>query len=565
MVIKYTDYDTQGNKRDLTLAELDYIHGQEFLDMYLADRKDAACLKDPYSHDHLRRYYPNVVYREAIWSLAEPILEQLEHLTFLLSDLRRYHNNVGRLAKLEHLHVRHDLVFHCYCCSDTPEAEPRVQREQETLRMLIQFVKDHIKLFPGRLKTFYSYGTEYWKEPQFCPRAVTDEIYRILPAHFKPDNAPAQPAWSKHGLVKLQRVTLQECRMPSRELDTIAIAFSQSLFLIDIKDIQVADNVQTIHIGRSWIHMPALSRFELQSHSLDHRLALGPQLLSRCPSLTSVRIKDRVFEYSCQDVIPCLSAHLPRLKSLHLKGWSALTFNPAILKSTEALLDLKLSMSRPLGYCFIPPADELDGPIDAANDGASDEPHAMTPSIARPTWTWDWNLPRLGELDLSSEFAYRFEFRVLQGCPSLGILRLHMRTVEGLHTRLISEADLFIPGGTDGAQERIVAPKLRKLYMNGRWVIKGPSVLSQLLGGMFPKLERLVARGWDRVTVESMVEAIRTTAGHIRMVRTDLDGPSEEEEAELRMCRRSCIHMKTRAFLRNRLFCSGVEYVLREE
>ncbi|KAF9902311.1 hypothetical protein EC991_005051 [Linnemannia zychae] len=668
MLMKYADYDAQGNERDLTTAELDYIHGQEFLDMYLADRKDATCLQDSHSKDRLLCYYHNIIYREAIWSLAEPILEQLETLTIVLSDLDRYHKSVSRLAKLEHLYVTFDMVFDCECCTDTPEAEPRRQRHEETLGLLVQFVKDLIKHFPGQLKSFNGYDSGYWKERQFYPRAITDEIYRIIPAYYKPvvieagnwgkisvhlstidfgrvfslrwfppnidiqhllqrcrslgsinvhslvpkcfdwalqekkdmeragqghgqahttttgvnstfaitrsrhhnilSDTSTQPAWSKYGLVKIQDLYLQEYWAPSRDLDTIAIAFSQYLKVINIKNIQADDHVQMIHIGHSWNDMPSLRYIRLITQSAHLRIAMDPHLIAQCPSLKTFKIKDQTFEYSCQDITPCLPAHLPHLTFLYLKGWNALTFNPATLESAKNLTDINLHMARPNGYCFIPPVNELDGSVGAESDGRYDELHSMAHNIVRPTWTWDWHLPNLTELTLSSEFAYRFEFRMLQGCPSLEIMRLHMRTIEGHHIRLISEADLFIPGSGDDdevREERIVAPNLRKLYMNGRWMIGSPSVLQQLLGGMFPKLERLVARGWDGVTVRSMVEAIRTTAGHIRMVRTDLGGPLEEEEVEMRMCRRSCIQMKTRAFLRNRVFFSGVEYVLRDD
>ncbi|KAK3815816.1 MAG: hypothetical protein J3R72DRAFT_503563 [Linnemannia gamsii] len=180
--IKYTDYDAQGNHRDYTATELDYINSQEFLYMYLTDRKDVTCIKEPHSKDRLLRYYPNVVYREAIWSLAEPIFEQLEHLTFPLSDLRRYYNNIGRLNKLKVLVVRCDLEFNCNCCSRTPEADHRRQRKEETLRLLVQFVKDHIKFFPGQLRAVYLLHTDYWQVSQFCPKNVMHEIFQIVTA-----------------------------------------------------------------------------------------------------------------------------------------------------------------------------------------------------------------------------------------------------------------------------------------------------------------------------------------------------------------------------------------------
>ncbi|KAG0368812.1 hypothetical protein BGX24_002693 [Mortierella sp. AD032] len=146
------------------------------------NRKDVTCIKEPHSKDRLLRYYPNVVYREAIWSLAEPIFEHLEHLIFRLSDLRRYYNNIGRLNKLNVLVVRCDLEFKCNCCSCTPEADLRRQRKEETLRLLVQFVKDHIKPFPGRLRAVYVLYTDYWQVSQFCPKNVMHEIFQIVTA-----------------------------------------------------------------------------------------------------------------------------------------------------------------------------------------------------------------------------------------------------------------------------------------------------------------------------------------------------------------------------------------------
>ncbi|KAK3824072.1 MAG: hypothetical protein J3R72DRAFT_528837 [Linnemannia gamsii] len=35
-----------------------------------------------------------------------------------------------------------------------------------------------------------------------------------------------------------------------------------------------------------------------------------------------------------------------------------------------------------------------------------------------PRWSWDWHLPHLETLELTSEFAQRFQHRVLHGCPS---------------------------------------------------------------------------------------------------------------------------------------------------
>lgn len=292
-----------------------------------------------------------------------------------------------------------------------------------------------------------------------------------------------------------------------------------------------------------------------------HRLALDPLLLAQCPSLTEVTIIDETYEYSCEDIVPCLPADLPGLTKLYLKGWSALSFHPDTLKSTPELTTLKLSMHRSEHF-FIPPVAELSScrSLGAEGDGCQ---RASTILIARPRWTWRWYLPHLKHLTLTSEFAYQFEFKMLKGCPALEHLRLHMVTTDRQHFRVISEKDLYTLGIV-ASRNRIVVPKLRKLDMNDRWFIENQSVLlPQFLGRMFPNLERLVARGWQNVRLGSLVEVVKGEGRHIKVVRTDMEGPvSEEEERELGMILRSDVYMKTNEFMRNRIFCSGKEYII---
>ncbi|KAF9130237.1 hypothetical protein BGX30_013594, partial [Mortierella sp. GBA39] len=609
----FLEYGRGGlENKNYTPEELGYISGQDLLEMYLLDRKDATCSsKNPSSQ--LQEYYSNVLYREATWSLAEPILEQLESLSFPLSDIRRYLMLVGRLVRLASVHVHLDMVFYCDCCegSDIPQ-EPRRLRKKGAFRDLVQFVEAHVRIFPGRLKTVTTSNAGFWEEgTQSCPIEVEHEIYKMLPSQYQPTSiseynwrkvaahletidlsmvweikwlpsrevvdhewilrrcrglnrfaaqalparcfdwavqekmnlerlgqghastntttvvgpvptrrppgrqqqdillgsTPPQPAHVRHGLVKLGRIVLEECRMPSRDLDAAVFAFSQSLYMLGIEALLGPENTRSIHIGREWCTVPSLAGLELQAHT--HRLVLDPLLFTRLPRLKNPKIKDETFEYSCEDVVPCELAQGTALSVVYLRGWSALVFNPSALEWSKELVVLKLSMARQDGYCFIPPVDELNASYGLGSN-------AVPTSIARPRWTWDWDFPILVEINLTSEFAYMFEFWMLHRCPRLDTLRLHMRTVDSSHTRTISEADLFV-SRTDGSRERIVAPKLRKVYMNGHWVFSSASVLSQFLGQMFPAVERLTARGWGNVSIGSLAEALRTTAGHIRM------------------------------------------------
>ncbi|KAF9545508.1 hypothetical protein EC957_010924 [Mortierella hygrophila] len=72
--------------------------------------------------------------------------------------------------------------------------------------------------------------------------------------------------------------------------------------------------------------------------------------------------------------------------------------------------------------------------------------------------------------------VYFFDFKMLHGCPALEILRLHMQTEHGHHSRLIRESDLYISGADGGSQERLVAQNLRKFYMNDFWEVEDPVV-----------------------------------------------------------------------------------------
>ncbi|KAH7038715.1 hypothetical protein BKA57DRAFT_474032 [Linnemannia elongata] len=390
---------------------------------------------------------------------------------------------------------------------------------------------------------------------------------------------PPLPAYLTHGHIPLESATLHACTLPCTDLDAITYAFSDTLKNLRIETLLGStQGSATIHLGQDWIELPVLNSLVLRAPR--HRLVLDPALFSKCPSLHFADIFDETISYSCSDIIPCLPATLPETTSLYLRGWPALTFHPVSFESMKNLVTLKLTMRR-TEICFIPPVEELkrsyslEGDDDRREDRNDDDngvedggeaSQAATPRSVRPQWTWDWDLPRLSDMQLTSEFAYLFEFKMLHGCPGLETLRLHMRTEHGYHTRLIRKSDLFISSADDGSQERIVAPNLRKLYMNGSWEIDDPMVvLPQFLGLMFPKLHRLVARGWSGVGVGAFTKAIRTTAGHVWLMRTDLVEPLEEERDELGVYRRSKKYRKDPRALRTRLFCLNKEYILRKQ
>ncbi|KAG0287739.1 hypothetical protein BGZ96_008369 [Linnemannia gamsii] len=196
--LEYVDGGMQ--PKEYTPAELDYIHGQEFLNMYLLERKDATCLRDPQSDEHLLLYYPNVLYREVTWTLAEPIFEQLKSLSFPLSDIRRYIQMVDRLIRLERVKVYLDMVFDCECCDDIDDnntlQQARRQRKKESFQDLVRFVKEHTKHVPSCLKTVTTPCSGFWDFiSQSCPREVEYEIYAMLPLQYVPMEISVNNWW----------------------------------------------------------------------------------------------------------------------------------------------------------------------------------------------------------------------------------------------------------------------------------------------------------------------------------------------------------------------------------
>ncbi|KAG0295209.1 hypothetical protein BGZ96_012311 [Linnemannia gamsii] len=56
-------------------------------------------------------------------------------------------------------------------------------------------------------------------------------------------------------------------------------------------------------------------------------------------------------------------------------------------------------------------------------------------------WTWDWDLPKLTKLTLNAEFAQRFQFKMLQGTPSLLHFSVDSRSSPFEHKNTVDAKD----------------------------------------------------------------------------------------------------------------------------
>lgn len=284
------------------------------------------------------------------------------------------------------------------------------------------------------------------------------------------------------GLVPLERVHLLNYGSSTDGADDIAFGFFNTLKVLYIStttDIQSSPLPQTIEIGRGWINMPVLT--DLRMDAYNHRLLIDQMLLLYCLNLTIVRLSDNTRSYPCQDIIPTLPAQLEKVTELKLEGWPALTFHPATLSWATELEVLRIRVhSEAAGRrCFIPPVEELtrsygdhqDGGGSAIETGVGQEGgrgggEILPLIIQRPVWSWDWKLRQLTKLEFTGEFAFRFQFRMLSGCPALKELVLNMETEqEGSHVRVLTYTNFFIPDDEPVLDE--LDPRTQQLRQHG--------------------------------------------------------------------------------------------------
>ncbi|KAF9272911.1 hypothetical protein BGZ88_004258 [Linnemannia elongata] len=674
--LRYLDFDIRRfttsilkDDHQFSQDEVDYIEGDEFwsqcpvsndsmvLDTTITNNMDSDELEERLDQrkKELAWYFWGVgLYRDTLWTLATPVLDQLEGLSFPLSDISRWTGVVDRLGRLETLEfILDEIPSNIFFINPVNYDEGSKLYKDEAMQALVHFVSEHTRLFKGRLKTVNispeqyrsRHFNEYWHHvfwpqvyqllpPMNRPTFLTEEGWTRLFTHPKTtdlgyvrkvedwfglwdrisrdeglEKCPrflqrcrvlkrmvlrslgrGSFRWAveerkkylfgegggrgggESGLVPLEQAWIYDCNSSTDEADDIAFAFSDTLKDLHISatsaDIQGSPLPRTIEIGRGWVKMLVLTKLRIDAY--NHRLLINQMLLSHCPNLTTVHLSDGTNMYQCQDIIPNLPAELGKVTNMELKGWPALTFHPATLSSASELKLLRICVDyRPVElsrFYFIPPVEELSRSYGDHQDadelvtriGVGQEGGETLPLIIqRPVWSWDWKLRQLRKLEFTGEFAFRFQFRMLCGCPALEELVLKMETEqEDSHVRVLTHDDFSIPDDdtvfdefdamdptTTSAQEPtrriIVAHSVTTITMSGAWVLS-EALFPTLLYDSFPNLGKISLLGFKGFTLPALITYLRTTQRKqfIRVV-VSIPEPTQEEKKELGILRRN--------------------------
>ncbi|KAG0258056.1 hypothetical protein BGZ95_005067, partial [Linnemannia exigua] len=181
----------------VSAEEMAFVQGKDFWNSCPTDRMHPTALQNCNSRWELAWYFHQMaMYRETVWTLAAPILDQLESLTAPLSDIHRYIQVIARLGRLETLVFILDevLVYESYGGKYCAASK---KRQDEAMLALIHFVEEHTRLFKGVLKTVNcSERVVFPPIHQGWPSDVRKHIYRLLPPMYQP-NILAMDNWMR--------------------------------------------------------------------------------------------------------------------------------------------------------------------------------------------------------------------------------------------------------------------------------------------------------------------------------------------------------------------------------
>ncbi|OAQ32647.1 hypothetical protein K457DRAFT_153481 [Linnemannia elongata AG-77] len=505
----FSRYSTSGylnkDQQPYSAEVLNYIHSPEFMSSWPSTGIDSACSRHSDPTSLSLALFPIVVYREVIWALASPHLNQMVSLSMPLSDTRRYLDVVARLGKLEFIHVVVDLQTKNRPCRD------------EAMQVLVQLVKDHRQRFPGRLKTVTSsevlaMWSALWSRsieienveiqrmlPPYQPQALNCTNWpRIAPFLESTDFSRVRDIRGLEPNAINPRF-LQRCR---RLVTFSAESVQRGYFDWAVREKQESEaslgqgavgsflpeaassslewspdggSAMPVTLPQpppqaSFVTRPLvpLAKLSLYGCDIDALPDINAIATAFCNTLESLFIKFKPFHGPIKTILvgQGCTANLPCLTDIRILAHGhRLALDPFLLTHCPKLVWVEI--------------------VDNTREYTCEEVVPHHPA----------DLPRVIELELQGLGALGFHPDTLKTTRNLRVLTLLLMQSKCCFIPPINElkrsyglADLFVPGAGEGSQERIVAGSLRRLYMNGHWSFENPSVLMQLSGSDLGRL-----------------------------------------------------------------------------
>ncbi|KAF9901393.1 hypothetical protein EC991_006213 [Linnemannia zychae] len=514
------------NKYFPNQEELDYFRGDECEQLRksvwtASTYLDSLCSKLQFDA-HLHNV---IIYRQMLWSIASPILDRLESLTILVSDMDRYREQINRLERLEKIEFKFDDVYTSY---EGRSDGSSTERKESKIEAVVQFVMDHTRIFPGCLKVVTVDDSRLWPKCQYTNfEDVQSRIYRLLPPMPPPTEINkdswmklmAQPLTTDLGRVQTFTASQEQWQNPvydyglifqrCRDLRSLNVSApgrgtfewavqekrlldlggtrrlvplehvhitDYTLLSDEVNDIAFAfsDTLQSITVHdiiqpgpfpTIWIGKGWVDLPLLTQLSLDirrNRLVVDEMMLFHCPSLTHLDLMDITEEYRAQDIIPSLPAHLGQLEDLKLQG----------------------------------------GPA----------------------------------------------FRILNQSDFFTTKR---------YTTTIHSERLSKP-------RHVVAPRLVKLRLTGIWEMDD-SLVESFFHVMFPKLREVFMSGLKGFSHGALVRCLKNKATHVARMRIGCDEPTEEEQHKLGLYPRAGRKKGLKDTWHFIIHFSNVEYLVRRD
>ncbi|KAG0374610.1 hypothetical protein BGX24_010182 [Mortierella sp. AD032] len=523
------------------------------------DQEALWCLASPI-FEQLQSF--TIPYMSSIKSYIKVVgrFKSLERIRFMMD------------GRFEGLLTSNDYHHHHGNNSNTDIATATLTHNGQVIQDMFRFVQEHARLFPGRLRNVFCLEEVSWggESNRDLSDQIRQDLYRFLPPLHKPIRLGVDN-WDQFMAHAQSTDLTQVCDIDGRLLaaewylkdstrndgnDNIDHPLLQGFR--ELKDLDLGmlykgafkwavQEKKNMENNKSLVQIKRINITGSMVDGIDDvdnivfafklivcrgQIELDPRFFFCLPNLVSIQLADDTHRYRCQDIVPCPpppAAHLAKLECLWLEGWAALTFDPSTLSSASSTLNRMMISARKMGtdehpydsdHTFIPPMNELYGSYGIGTgpeEEVEEEAAAMDPiqpavGMIRPRWTWDWDLPLLSHLVLTSEFAFMFEFKMLSRCPSLQYLYLN------ICSNLNSESPF--PQKTLAQSERIHLPSLTHLELHGGWKMNddddGDNCLMQQLfsaeTGAFPNIETLRMHSWILSTLDGIIKFFRAAS-----------------------------------------------------